>query len=295
MKRLDLLFENYIIEKKQYHTESTHINAKGAFNPILRCLEDLDIKTVDELKFEDGLRIFNWFDKNTPIKNTSKNKYMGYLKAVLRHHGFIGHPYLLVKKLPNDVEPYQPVDRDVFKRIIDYASSKNTHVNDWVYAAVFILMYDTACRIGELLTIKKKNIIIASNTIVLETATTKGRQQRYVFFTDKNKDLVKEMVDKTPGDYIFWNYDKQRKLTQSDVRNYIRRIKKALDLKTFHPHQVRKLSATDLVQAGANLKTAQIILGHKEQKTTELYINYTAIVAKKEYDKFRNQKSSQKM
>lgn len=282
------MFENYIIEKKQYHTEATHINAKGAFNPITTCLDELNIKTVDDLKFEDGLRIFNWFDENASIKNTTKNKYMGYLKTVLRHHGYMGHPYLLVKKLPNDVEPYKPVDRDVFDSIIEYAANKSTHVNDWMYYAVFVIMYDTACRIRELLLIKKQNIILSTNTIILENKDTKGRSQRFVFFTDSKKDLLRDMIKQTPGDYVFWNYSKHRKLTESDVRNYIRRIRKKLDIDVFHPHQVRKLSATDLVIAGANLKTAQTILGHREQKTTEIYINYTALVAKEEYDKFRN-------
>ncbi|CDR31039.1 Tyrosine recombinase XerC [Acholeplasma oculi] len=294
-QELKVLFNNYIIEKKQYHTESTHINANEAYAPIIKCLIDLGINTTDDLKFEDGIRIFNWFDQNSCVKNTTKNKYMGYIKAVLRHHGYLSHPYLLVKKLPNDVEPYKPVDRELFDSIIEYAANKDTHVNDWIYYAVFVIMYDTACRIRELLTIKKQNIIISTNTIILENKDTKGRTQRFVFFTDSKKDLLRDMIKQTPSEYIFWNYSKQRKLTENDVRNYIRRIKKKLNIDVFHPHQVRKLSATDLVVAGANLKTAQTILGHKEQKTTELYINYTALVAKQEYDKFRNnQKSSLK-
>jgi len=292
---IEKMFNSYIIDKKPYHSESTHRSLNTEYKPIRVCLIELGIINIEDLKFESSLSILNWFDKNHKIKNTTKNKYIGYLKSVLRHHGFMGHPFLLVKKLPNDVEPYKPVDRELFDSIIEYAANKGTHINDWMYYAVFVIMYDTACRIRELLTIKKQNIILSTNTIVLENKDTKGRTQRFVFFTDENKTLISDMIKQTPGDYIFWNYFKNRKLNESDVRNYIRRIRKKLNIDVFHPHQVRKLSATDLVVAGANLKTAQTILGHKEQKTTEIYINYTALVAKQEYDKFRNnQKSSLK-
>lgn len=293
--KIEEMFNSYITDKKPYHSNSTHNSLSTEYRPIRTCLIELGITDIEDLKFESSLIILDWFDANHNIKNTTKNKYIGYLKSVLRHHGYLGHPFLLVKKLPNDVEPYKPVDRDLFDRIIEYAANKETHINDWMYYAVFVIMYDTACRIRELLTIRKQNIILSTNTIVLENKDTKGRTQRFVFFTDSKKDLLRDMIKQTPGDYVFWNYAKNRKLSESDVRNYIRRIKKKLNIDVFHPHQVRKLSATDLVVAGANLKTAQTILGHKEQKTTELYINYTALVAKQEYDKFRNnQKSSLK-
>ncbi|CCV64332.1 phage integrase integrase [Alteracholeplasma palmae J233] len=288
---IEELITRYINETKNRKRSDTLINEPSAFRPILKCLKALNIEDANDLRYEDGERVIEWLKNNTRSKNTTINKRIGYIKTALRHSKLMSNTFLLVPKLPNDTEPFVPMQHEVLKAAIKL-SEIEVNKNSWVYNAIFILLYDTGCRINELLNIQKHNVLIDVNTIVLETQTTKGRQQRYVYFTSVNVDLIKKLIRSTPGTYIFWNYIKNRKMSRDDFKNYTRKMKEKLNVDRFHAHQIRKKFATDMVVDGANLKTVQTILGHKDYKTTENYVKYDAIIARKEYEKIMNKKKS---
>lgn len=290
MKLTDV-FNKYLEETKYRKRPETVKNQNNNWRPVIKCLEELEIFELEALKYEDGQRIVEWFKNNTRSKNTTINKKIGYIKTALRHSKFMAHPFLLVDPLPRDTEPFVPMEEDILKQAIELSKIK-TSENSFVYHAIYVLLYDTGCRINELLNIKKKNILLGTNTIVLESDNTKGKNQRYVFFTNQNKSIVVDLIRRSPSDYVFWNYLKSRPISRDDVKNYMRRMKKKLGVERFHAHQIRKRFATDLVECGANLKTVQTILGHKDQKTTEIYVSYSSIIAKKEYDELMNKKKS---
>lgn len=85
-----------------------------------------------------------------------------------------------------------------------------------------------------------------------------------------------------------WNIEKNKRFDRdSDMKYLLKIIKKNLGINKLSNHMFRKTMATDLVLHGAKLKTVQTILGHKNQDTTEIYIEYDSIAAKKEYQRLR--------
>lgn len=277
----DYLFESTINNRKSYKLK------KSNYNVLIRFLSDTTISNLNQLNFEFGKKMIKWYFKNTKSKNSTINKNIGYLKTMLRYYNKLDNTFLLVKKLKNDTEPFKATNHKTLIKMMQYAKSLN-NANSIIYYSVLRLLYDTGCRIGELLEIKKSNIDESNKIITLESTTTKASVQRVVFYSNINVDLINDLINLNDSKYLFYNMIQQRQLTYYDIKNFYRDGKKKMNIKQFHSHQIRKTMATDLVENGANLKTVQTILGHSDQKTTEIYINYKSITAKKEYDKIMN-------
>ncbi len=164
-----------------------------------------------------------------------------------------------------------------------FIANRNCSINSIVHKAAVFLLYDTGCRISELLRIKISNVDLRTKTILLEK--TKSAKPRVVFYTVLSEKYLEKLININPqSTWLFWNIEKDRKFNRdSDMRYINRMIQKHLGLNKLHNHQYRKTITTDLSNSGANIKTIQHILGHATQKTTEIYIEIDQLKAKEDY------------
>ena len=65
------------------------------------------------------------------------------------------------------------------------------------------------------------------------------------------------------------------------INRYISRIAKTKD---YTPHSIRHAFATHMLQNGANLRAVQVILGHENASTTELYTQLSLKYQKEAYN-----------
>jgi len=84
-------------------------------------------------------------------------------------------------------------------------------------------------------------------------------------------DRTQLIIDKGSEDHIFLN-QRGRHLSRISVFNF---VKKAAEMsginKNVSPHTFRHSFATHLVEAGADLRAVQEMLGHESITTTEIY------------------------
>jgi site-specific recombinase XerD len=74
---------------------------------------------------------------------------------------------------------------------------------------------------------------------------------------------------------------------QRIVKKYVRRAKLSVDATT---HTLRHSFATDLLQNGADIRSVQELLGHKNIATTQIYTHVTNAQLKKVHEKFHGKK-----
>jgi integrase/recombinase XerD len=157
--------------------------------------------------------------------------------------------------------------------------------------AMLELMYATGMRVSELVSLKTGNINWQVGYIIV---TGKGEKQRVIPFGRSSYDSLFTYVHEARAQFIkkrsmdilfltrlgkgftrqgFWKI----------VRNY---AAKAALAKKVHPHTFRHSFATHLLEGGADLRSVQVMLGHADISTTQIYTHVTRERLKQIHKKF---------
>ena len=142
--------------------------------------------------------------------------------------------------------------------------------------AILELLYATGLRVTELISLKMIDINLEVGFI---RTIGKGSKERIIPMGTKAMDSLKEyLTDSRPSfpkkeefSYIFLN-SRGRPMTRQGLWKIIKSYAlKAGITKTVTPHTVRHSFATHLLEGGADLRSIQIMLGHSDISTTQIY------------------------
>jgi integrase/recombinase XerD len=141
------------------------------------------------------------------------------------------------------------------------------------HRALLAILYGSGLRVAEVTQLKVSDI--DSTRKVLRVRRGKGRKDRQTLLPAKLLELLRcYWRSQRPDDWLFPGKDRTRPLSAKAVfltcRNAARR---AGISKPIHPHSLRHAFATHLLEAGANLRTIQILLGHAQLETTARYLH----------------------
>ena len=146
---------------------------------------------------------------------------------------------------------------------------------------ILMFLYYTGIRLNEIINLKWEDIDFQRSVIHLKIA--KGENERVVFLHDNLKKFIEYFNIKRER-FVFTSgfgkkYDKRT--IQMVVRNAAR---KAGIRKNVTPHTLRHSFATHLLEAGADIRHIQKLLGHANLQTTQIYTH----VANKDIKKLAN-------
>ena len=161
--------------------------------------------------------------------------------------------------------------------------------------AILELLFSTGLRVSELTKLDRKQIDLKTREFGI---VGKGGRARVVFLSERavkylEKYLRSRVDNLTPllvrrkKDLKVGITDKQARLSpraiQRMVKKYVRQSKIPIDAT---PHTLRHSMATDLLQAGADLRSVQEMLGHKNIATTQIYTHVTNARLKEVHQKY---------
>ena len=134
------------------------------------------------------------------------------------------------------------------------------------------LLYGSGLRIGELVGIDIDDIEIRARLVKVRG---KGSKERIVPFGSKAEDALRAYLKVRPAppdqEALFVNYRGQR-ITARSVRRLFNGYVRAASLRAgVSPHTLRHSFATHLLNAGADLRAIQELLGHASLSTTQKY------------------------
>jgi integrase len=135
---------------------------------------------------------------------------------------------------------------------------------------IVALMFDTACRPGEILLLKVDDVDWEQRT--LSVIRKGGRAEEVPILTEKAFGLLQEWNSRREGDlkhmflpYCSGNTDKAK---ADWIRLRIERLAKRAGIEDFTPHHLRHSRATNLLDQGVPLERVSEVMGHTNLNVT---------------------------
>ena len=186
------------------------------------------------------------------------------------------------KKIPN-VLSIEEVDK-----LLDIKLNNNF---DYRNKAMLELMYATGLRVSEVVNLELNNINIEEGVV---RCFGKGNKERIVpigdialkylkIYIEQYRDSLKK---KYLCDKLFLN-NHGKAMTRQGFLKILKTIaiKQGIE-KNITPHMLRHSFATHLLNNGADLRSIQIMLGHSNLSTTQIYTNINNATLKENYELF---------
>src|SRR6202158_2107083 len=144
---------------------------------------------------------------------------------------------------------------------------------------VLMTLYGTGARRAEVARLKISDI--DSRRMVIHIRGGKGRKDRDVMLSPKLLDALRVYwrgLKRKPTDWLFpgnrWrtaSHPVSTKVLWNACQQAAERA--GLEHKHIHPHTLRHCFATHLLEAGADLRTIQMLLGHRDLEETTIYLH----------------------
>lgn len=240
----------------------------------------------NEIDKELILKYYSYL-KNKLIPNGNKtcNKKVASLRRACAYNELDVPGFVKLKKLKEEEKHFLFLTDEQLKKLLLYIKKLRTNCpQNLNEKLVLLILLDTGVRASELLDIRVSNVNIKDRSIKLKH--TKSHRERYVFFSEYTKRILKlylEMINKDQ-EFLFFNFRDNNKFSYKSLTTIIHNAEEKTDLK-FSAHVLRHSNATMLANAGIDLNSLKNILGHKNIKTTEIYIHKSTKRLKGNYDK----------
>jgi integrase/recombinase XerD len=139
------------------------------------------------------------------------------------------------------------------------------------HRALLMTAYAAGLRVSEVASLRVEDI--DSRRMVIRVRQGKGSKDRYVMLSPKLLELLRAYWKAArPRVWLFPGADADRPITTSAVRKACQRTREAAGLgKHVSVHTLRHSFATHLLEAGTDLRTIQVLLGHHSPRTTAVY------------------------
>jgi len=233
-------------------------------------------KRITEIKKIDTSQYISYlFSQN--LKSTSVNRKISSLKTFFN--------FLLKKKLINanpfadQIMPKKPISLPKSISEDDVVKLLNAPKLDSLIGlrdkAMLELLYASGVRISELVNIKFSDLDLERNIIKV---FGKGSKERLVPFGEDAAQCISAYIDERKKNkdiasikYIFLN-NRGSKISRHAFWHRLKEYCLEIGLKRdISPHTLRHAFATHLLNRGADLRSVQVLLGHSDLSTTQIY------------------------
>jgi len=164
--------------------------------------------------------------------------------------------------------------------------------------AILELFFSTGLRLAELCSLNR-DIDLSKDEFSIRG---KGEKVRVVFLSPAAKDAIKAYLNKRTDmeEPLFVQYSPNKskadkgdgnRLTPRSIERMVKQyaIKAGISRKVT-PHVLRHSFATDLLENGADIRSVQVMLGHANIQTTQIYTHVTDKQLKEIHKKFHSRK-----
>ncbi len=228
----------------------------------------------------DGLvREFRMTLARRDIKKLTQSYYIIALRNFLKYMAKRDIKTLAAEKIELPKTPSRQIE------VLEYgdlerllAAPKGARLRDLRDKAILETFFSTGLRLSELCSLSRYLDLKRGEVSV----RGKGDKLRIVFIADSAREAIKKYLEKRNDaeEKLFVSLDKAGKVIgpitpRAVQRLVVARAREAGIAKKIHAHQLRHSFATDLLMNGADLRSVQVLLGHSNIATTQVYTHLT--------------------
>lgn len=229
--------------------------------------------------FISELKFYRKYNRKEKYSNNTINRYISSIKNF--------HFYLLDNnfvKLNASDKVYRPKNNKNIPFVISVneidkivSSISLLKPIDYRDKSIILIMYSSGLRISEVVNIKLNDLNLSDSFI---SVIGKGNKQRLIPIGERALSMINLYVSeyrakflkrKNSQGYLFLN-NRGEKLSRVSIWKIIKKHSKVLNKnKNITPHVFRHSFATHLIEGGADLRAVQMMLGHSDITTTQIY------------------------
>lgn len=234
-----------------------------------------------------------WLVSQRQCSDATRNNRLASIRAFLKYLAKKDPKYLYLQQSASQIQrkrvtkkKVRSLSRDAVKAILEQPDQRNR--TDRRDLTLLVLMYNTAVRIDEILSLQLKNINLSGNKPCI-TVVGKGDKLRTLYLLPKTvaylKNYISEFHGTQPsgGSYLFYsrNIGPSGKMSQTAINKRLKKYaakayKYCADVPLdFHAHQIRHARASHWLEDGVNIVQISFLLGHEQLETTMIYLDVT--------------------
>ncbi|HYS55552.1 MAG TPA: site-specific tyrosine recombinase XerD [Thermoanaerobaculia bacterium] len=154
-------------------------------------------------------------------------------------------------------------------------------------AAMLELLYATGLRVSELIKVKVEDVVLDAGFL---RTFGKGSKERIVPFGDSARNAITAYIERgrpaVDSVYLFLT-NRGRPMTRQTFWMKVVKYARQAGIKAhISPHVLRHSFATHLLENGADLRSVQLMLGHSDISTTQIYTHVSRARLQKMYDQY---------
>lgn len=258
-------------------------------------IKDINVDIVRKYR----LYLSDWVDdKGITLMRVTQSYYIIALRSMLRFLVRNDYDTLSPEKIDlpkSESKSLKFLEKDNLKTLFDSVDVSGNNESGLRDRAILELLFSTGLRVSEAARLNRDQINFETREFGV---IGKGGRARVVFLSDSAAQWLSIYFEKRedPWKPAFIRYakeknyeddgEKMRLTTRSIERIVGKYVKKSRIPVNATPHTLRHSFATDLLYNGADLRSVQEMLGHKNISTTQIYTHVTNPQLKQVHKKF---------
>lgn len=299
--KLSALLDNYSISRNIHNEGKTiekqmasFINAKRidglsnktlmSYKQTLNFFANFIKKDVDQIYIADIREYLAFLKEERGLKLTSIQTHINILRSffswLVVEEVIIKNPMAKIRS--------QKLDRKGLRHALDgfeLEKLRNACI-DYREKALVEFFVSTGCRVSEVVNVRVNDVNWSERSLVVHG---KGAKDRVVYFTQRTKFMLKKYIEERGDvDYLFTRRREVNTPIQvSGIRRIINKIGRRAGIsQRVYPHLLRHTFATSAVNRGMDITAIQLLMGHEDVATTQIYATLSSSTVQHAYDKF---------